>query len=136
MDNKKYKYYSVKELNDPINKERLKGTRKYYYKRLKEVKEKKKYVKCPDWNYKNLGVQPRHKKITNTGNRCSIAVKWNDTDESRYNNRNSLIKNNNIKRIFEEPVFIKKKKKTNKKKEVIKEITYNKPKNPILISFT
>ena len=44
MDKKKYHYYSVKEINDPSNKDRLKGTRKYYYKRLKEEKEKRKYL--------------------------------------------------------------------------------------------
>lgn len=143
MDNKKYHYYSVKEINDPINKDRLKGTKKYYYKRLKEEKEKRKYIKCPEWNYSNLGVQPRNKKPTNTGNRCSIGVKWSD-NRNPYNDRSKLVRTKPKNRIIEEPTFIKKKgrpiknkkEKQKKKGDIIPEIKYIKPDKPIILSFS
>jgi hypothetical protein len=145
MDNKKYKYYSIEELNDPANKERLKGTKKYYYKRLKEAKEKRKYVECPKWSYANLGVEPRNKKPTNTGNRCSIGIKWSD-GKHLYNDRSKLVRKTKPKKIIEEPTFIKKKgrpkkddknkKDKPKNKDFIPQIKYVKPEKPIIISFS
>jgi hypothetical protein len=145
MDKKKYHYYSVKEINDPANKDRLKGTRKYYYKRLKEEKEKRKYIKCPEWDYVNLGVQPRNKKPSNTGNRCSIGVKWSD-NKYPYNERGNLVRKAPRGKIVEEPTFIKpkgrpkkdknKKGKQKKTGQFIPEIKYIKPDKPIVLSFS
>tara|TARA_R110000737_G_scaffold333975_2_gene351974 strand:+ start:1499 stop:1891 length:393 start_codon:yes stop_codon:yes gene_type:complete len=129
-------YYTVEQLNNPAKNQDTRKTRKYYYERLKRLKEERKMIKCPDYYYTEIGFKPRIRTATSTGYRCKIAVKYDDNKypyRKRDNNttilKSTLTKkrNNNKK---------EKDKKDKNKKELIKEITITKLKKPIKMSFT
>ena len=92
-------------------------------------------MKCPDYYYTEIGFKPRIRTATSTGNRCKIAVKYDD-DKYPYrkrDNKTTILKSTLKKKRNNKK---EKDKKEKDKKELIKEITFTKPKKPIKISFS
>ena len=128
-------YYTVEQLNNPQKNQDTSRTRKYYYDRLKRLKEERKMMKCPDYYYTEIGFKPRIRTATSTGNRCKIAVKYDDNKYPyrKRDNKTTILKSTLTKKRNNKK---EKDKKDKNKKELIKDITFTKPKKPIKISFS